>query len=103
MKSTIQDHIVLETMKLEKLERQSHQWVNQALSSIDKMDAICPQMKILKDTVDEKSQFWGPNMNNIIELSIQEKMETLSSLTTLTIDIQRALHSWKYFQENWPF
>ena len=28
MNSTIQDHIVLETTKLEKLEKQAHQWVN---------------------------------------------------------------------------
>ena len=58
MKSTIQHQIVLETTKPEKLERQAHQWVNRALSSIDKLDTICPQMKILKDTADEKSQFF---------------------------------------------
>ena len=87
VRSTIQDHIVLETMKLEKLEKQDHQWVNQALPSIDKLDTIYPQMKILKDTVDAKAQFLGLDMNNILELSIQEKMATLYSITTLTIDI----------------
>ena len=50
------------------------------------------------DTVDEKAQFLGPDMNNIIYLSIQEKLSTLSSITTLTIDIQISLHSWEYFQ-----
>ena len=79
--------MVLETTKLEKLEKQAHQWVNQALSNIDQVDTICPQMKILIDTVDEKSQFLGPDMNNIVELSFQEKMVTLSRITTLTIDI----------------
>ena len=42
MRSTIQDQIVLETTKLEKLERQAHQWINQDLSNIDKLDTICP-------------------------------------------------------------
>ena len=72
--------------------------MNQALMSIDKPDTIYPQMKRMMDTVDEKAQFWGPGMNNIIDLSIQEKMSTLSSFTTLTIDIQRALCSWEKFQ-----
>ena len=70
MRSTIQHQIVLETTKLEKLEKQDHQWVNQALSNIEKLDTICPQMKILKDIADEKAQFLGPDMNNIVELSI---------------------------------
>ena len=98
MQSTIQHQIVLETTKLEKLEKQAHQWVNQALSNIDKLDTISPQIKLLMDTADEKSQFSGPDMNNIMELSIQEKMATLSSLTTLSIDIQRTLLNWVYFQ-----
>ena len=88
----------MEIKKLENLEKQAHQWVNQALSNIDKLDTICPQMKILMETADEKSQFLGTDMNNIVEISIWEKMATLSSVTTLTIDIQRALRSWEYFQ-----
>ena len=55
-------------------------------------------MKLLIDTANEKAQFLGPNMINIVELSIQEKLSTLSCITTLTIDIQRALRSWAYFQ-----
>ena len=39
-----------------------------------------------------------PNMEIMAELSIQEKMSILSSLTTLTIDIQKILHSWTKFQ-----
>ena len=37
-------------------------------------------------------------MNNIIDLSIQEKMSTLLSITTSTIDIQKALRCWAEFQ-----
>ena len=55
-------------------------------------------MKILMDTADEKSQFLGPDISNILDISIQEKMSTLSSITTLTIDIQRALHISAEFQ-----
>ena len=40
----------------------------------------------------------GPDMERIAELSIQEKMSILSSLTTLTIDIQKVLQSWTKFQ-----
>ena len=50
------------------------------------------------DTADEKAQFLGPDMSNILDISIQEKMSTLSSITTLTIDIQRDLRSWVEFQ-----
>ena len=40
----------------------------------------------------------GPNMERIVEFSIQEKMSILSSLTRLTIDIQKVLQSWMEFQ-----
>ena len=40
----------------------------------------------------------GPDMERIAELSIQEKNSILSSLTTLTIDIQKVLQSWMEFQ-----
>ena len=40
----------------------------------------------------------GPNMERIAEVSISEKMPILSSLTTLTIDIQKILQSWTDFQ-----
>ena len=39
-----------------------------------------------------------PDMERIAEISIQEKMWILSSLTTLTIDIQKVLQSWMEFQ-----
>ena len=44
-------------------------------------------MKRLLDTMEEKDQLMGPNMEKIAEVSIPEKMSILSSLTTLTIDI----------------
>ena len=94
MRITLQDHIVLEITKLRKLEKQTHQWMNQALSSLDTLDKICPQMKRLLDTVEEKTQLLGIDMRNIIDLPIQEKLSILSSITTLTIDIQNALRNW---------
>ena len=55
-------------------------------------------MKRLLEAAKEKDQFMGPDMEIIVELSIQEKMSTLSSITTLTIDIQKVLQSWEEFQ-----
>ena len=55
-------------------------------------------MKRLLETAEEKYQFMGPNMESIAYISIQEKMSTLSSITTLTIDIQKVLQSWANFQ-----
>ena len=55
-------------------------------------------MKRLLDTAEEKAQFMGPDMESIIDLSIQEKILTLSSITTLTIDIQKVLQNWTKFQ-----
>ena len=71
MRSTIQDQIVLEIAKLHRLKRQSHQWVQQALPSLEKLDTICPQMKRLMETAEEKYQFMGPDMEIITDLSIQ--------------------------------
>ena len=42
----------------------------------------------------------GPDMERIVEVSISEKMSILSSLTTLTIDIQNILQSWTDFQHH---
>ena len=73
---------------------QAHQWVQQALPSLEKLDTIYPQMKRLLETAKEKDQFMGPDMERIVDLSIQEKMSTLSSITALTINIQKVLQSW---------
>ena len=54
---------------------------------LDKLDTICLQMKRLLETTEEKYQFMGPDMESITDLSIQKNMLTLSSITTLTIDI----------------
>ena len=40
----------------------------------------------------------GLDMERIAKLSIKENMLILSSLTTLTIDIQKVLQSWMEFQ-----
>ena len=98
LRSTIQDQIMLETAKLQRLERQAHQWVQQALPSLEKLDTIYPQMKRLRETAEEEDQFMGPDMERIVDLSIQKKMSKLSSITTLTIDIQKVLQSWNEFQ-----
>ena len=42
----------------------------------------------------------GPDMERIAEISISENMSILSSLTTLTIDIQKILQSWTDFQHH---
>ena len=70
MRSTIKDHIVLESTKLEKLEKQTHQWMNQALPSLNTLEKICPQIKRLLDAIEEKSQLLGLDMINIIDLSL---------------------------------
>ena len=93
LRNTIQDQIVLEIAKLQRLEIQAHQWVQQALPSLEKLDTICPQMKRLLEATKEKDQFLGPDMESIADLSIQKKMSTLSSISTLTIDIQKVLQS----------
>ena len=42
----------------------------------------------------------GPDIERKVDLSIQDKMSILSSLTTLTIDIQKVLQSWTEFQHH---
>ena len=65
--------------------------MQQDIPNLEKVDIICPQMKRLIKTAEEKDQFMGPEMERIAEVSISEKMSILSSLTTLTIDIQKIL------------
>ena len=69
MRSTIQYQIVLEIAKLQRLERQAHQWV-QAIPSLEKLDTIYPHMKRLLEIAEEKDQFMGPDMERIAYLSI---------------------------------
>ena len=97
---TIEEQIVLETAKLQKLEREAHQWVQKSLPNLEKVNIIFPQMKQLIETADEKGQLMGPDMERIAEVSISEKMSILSGLTTLTIGIQKILQSWIDFQHH---
>ena len=62
---------MLKTTKLEKLEKQTHQWINQANPSLDNLEEILPHMKRLLDTAEEKAPFLGPDMSNIVDLLIQ--------------------------------
>ena len=57
-------------------------------------------MKRIINAAEEQIQFLGPNMENIVKMPMSEKMSILSSLTTLTIDIQKALQSWTDFQHH---
>ena len=57
-------------------------------------------MKQLIDVAEEQNESLGPNMEKITEVPISEKMLVLSSLTTLTIDIQKSLQSWTDFQHH---
>ena len=100
LKTTIEEKIALEIAKLQKLEREAHQWVHQAIPNLEKVDIIFPQMKRLIETTEEKDQFMGPDMERIAEVSISDKMLILSSLNTLTIDIQKILQSWMDFQHH---
>ena len=54
LRTTIEEQIVIETAKLEKLEREAHQWVQQAISNLEKVDIICLQMKCLLEIAEEK-------------------------------------------------
>ena len=65
MRRTIQDQIILETTKLETLEKQAHQWTTQELPSINTLDKIFPQMRRLLDTAYENAQSMGPDLENI--------------------------------------
>ena len=67
MRQTIEEQIVMETSKLQKLEREAHQWVQQALPNLEKVENICPQMKRLLDAAEEQNQLLGPNMEHIVE------------------------------------
>ena len=74
--------------------------MNQAIPNLEKLDIICPQMKRIRETAEEKDQFMGPDMERIAEISMPKKMSILSNLTTLTIDIQKILQSWTNFQHH---
>ena len=98
LRQTVEEQIVMETNKLQKLEREAHQWVQQALPNLEKVDNLCPHIKRLLQAADEQNQILGPTMENIAEKSMSEKMSILSGLTTLTIDIEKALQIWTDFQ-----
>ena len=51
---TIEEQKVLETAKLQRLEREAHQWVQQALPKLEKVNIIFPRMKQIFKTVEEK-------------------------------------------------
>ena len=54
-------------------------------------------MKRLLEAAEEKAQLLGPDMSNIFNMDMHQKVENLSSLITLTIDIQKVLLTWEEF------
>ena len=46
-------------------------------------------------TIEKKTRPLGTNMINNLDLDMHNKMENLSSLTTLNIDLQTSLHAWE--------
>ena len=98
MAKNIQDQLVLEMEKLEKIEKQEHRWIRQSRLSLVSLDKIRPHMKRLLHTTKEKIQLMGPDMRNIFNLNINQKVENFLSLKTLTIDIQKVLFTWEEFQ-----
>ena len=65
LRTTIEEQIVLEIAKLQRLEREAHQWVQQAIPNLEKVNIICPQMKQIIETTEENDQFIGPDMERI--------------------------------------
>ena len=68
--------------------------MNQALPILNTLDKLCRRMKILLETAEDKTQLLGIDMINITDLPMQGKISIMSSITTLTIDIQNALRNW---------
>ena len=80
-------------MKLEKLEKQEHQWISQARTIIIKLDKIRPQMQRVLAAAVEKTQILGTNMINILSIDMHQNIEKLLTLATLTIEIHKALRT----------
>ena len=55
-------------------------------------------MQRLLAAAKEKEQILGTDMINILSIDMHQKVENLSTLTTLTIDIHKALLTWEEFQ-----
>ena len=68
MAQTIHDQLVLEMTKLEKLEKQEHQWISQARPSLISLDKIRPHLQKLLAAAEEKKQILGTDMINILSI-----------------------------------
>ena len=55
MSKTIQDQLMLETTKMDKLEKQAHQWITQSNPILENLDEIHSHMNRLLDTAEEKA------------------------------------------------
>ena len=95
---TIHDQLVLEIKKVEKVENQEHQWIIQAKLSLINLNKIIPHMRRLLIAVEEKTQILGTDMINILSIDIHQKVDNLTTLTTLTTYIHIELRTWEEFQ-----
>ena len=91
MRQTIDEQIVMENSKLQKLEREAHQWVQQALPNLEKVDNIFPQMKRLLDAAEEQNQMLGPNMEHI---AFSEAYKVLQNHMEESIFTEEVLIDW---------
>ena len=55
-------------------------------------------MQRILATAEENSQILGTDMINMLNIYMHQNIENFSSLTTLIIDIQKALRMWEEFQ-----
>ena len=55
-------------------------------------------MQQLFSAAEENTQLFGTDMIITLSLDMHQNMENLSSITTLTIDIQKTLRTWEEFQ-----
>ena len=93
MVQTIDNQLILENHKLEKLEQKENQWISRDQTSLSSINKIRPRLQRLLSTTKERTQLLGIDMINILDLYMHKNMENLSSLTILTIDIQTSLHT----------
>ena len=95
---TLDDHIIMETIKLGKLEKQEYQWISQARVSLSKFENTRSHIQQLLSSSDDKTRLLGQDIINIQDQAMYDKMESLYSITTLTIDIRNTLQTWEEFQ-----
>lgn len=103
MSRTIEDQILIENSKLEKLEKSEEQWLSQAWNNLFKVEQLQPHLQTLLTAANKKIELFGPDLIHLQGKTTEEKMTELSSLTTLTINIQNSLCHWEKFHHHLSF